>query len=60
MADETLDALRKRGIVLAVLRNIESKELVCMCYKNQVDAVAELFLGKNWKDKYKVEDSPRV
>jgi len=54
----SLEDLKKRGLILSILKNKETHEQVCMCYKEQCEAVALLFLGKNWGDKYMIENSP--
>jgi len=55
---ESLDELKKRGLVWAILRDIETKEARCMCYHEQIEAVAELLIGKAWKSTHEVVDSP--
>jgi hypothetical protein len=54
----SLDEYKKRGLVLAIIRNKETHENVCMCYHEQVKAVAELMIGKDWDKTHEVVDSP--
>lgn len=55
---ETLENLKKRGLVLAMIRDKTTKAPVCMCYQEQVEAVAELMIGKAWGETHDVVDSP--
>lgn len=57
MTGEQLDTLTKRGLVFAILRNKQTKEAVCMSYKEHIEAIAELFIGNKWNETYEVVNS---
>ena len=55
---ETLESIKKRGLVLSILRDKTTKAPLCMCYQEQVEAVAELMIGEKWRETHEVVDSP--